>query len=147
MRKSICILLVMMLLFITSSTVVFAGVSYGSSTNFTAGSKSYTGCSYVITNTWAYAFQRTSCKTSNASAGWLGSKARLYTSSGTLKGSSAWNYNSSTVSKGKYFLKSWGFNSSKGKSFYSYGQSRGWNTSTSSYVTKTTPRSANQTSE
>lgn len=147
MKRSICILLVMMLLFITSSSVVFAGVSYGNSSSFTAGSKSYTGSSYVITNTWAYAFQRTCCNTSNASAGWLGSKARLYTSSGTLKGSSAWEYNSSTVSKGSYLLKSWGFNSNKGSSFYSYGQSRGWNTSTSAYVTKTTPKSPNQTSE
>ncbi|MDO4394296.1 MAG: hypothetical protein Q4C80_07805 [Bacillota bacterium] len=147
-RKSRFILIVITLFtLILSTTIAFAGHSYGSKMKFSAGTKSYTGQSYVFTNTWAYAYQRTCCNSSEAQSGWLGNKARLYYSSGTLKGSSSWNYNSSKKSKGSYLLNTWGYDSPKNSSFYSKGESKGWNTKSSSYTTKPTPKSPNQTSD
>ena len=128
------------------TTIAYAGYGYGNTLKFSSGGKSYTGQSYVFTNTWAHAVQQTKCNSSSAASGWIGNKARLYTSAGNLKGSSSWGYNSSSVAKGKYCLKTWSFDSKKGATFYSKGQSRGWNTKNSSYTTKTTPRSPNQTS-
>lgn len=146
MKESIIVCVVVFVMALSSITV-FAGTSYGNTANFSAGAKSYTGQSYVLTNTWAYAYQRTKCTSSNAPAGWLGCKAKLYTSSGSLKKSSSWDYNSKTVSKGTYDSTVCGFDSKKGSAFYSKGQSRGWNSSSSSYVTKNTPKSPNQTSQ
>lgn len=138
---------IMLIIILFSSTIVFAGYGYGNSSTFSAGNKKYVGQSYVFTNDWAYGFQRTCCKSSAASSGWLGNKARLYYSSGVLKGSSSWAYNSSKKAKGSYEINVWGFNSATGSSFYSKGYSAGWNSTTSTYVTKGTSKSPNQTSE
>ncbi len=145
MKKTIRLLIISFAMLILSIAPVLAGGADGSVVSFKAGAKTYAGYSHVLTNGWAWAFQYTKCKSSDAKAGWLGSKASLYYSSGVLKHSSSWDYNSKTVTKGKYHINSYGYHADKGKSFYSKGKSRGWNASSSSYVTKNTPKSPNQT--
>lgn len=118
-----------------------AGVAFGDARSYTVNGVNYMSGASVKTSAGKVSAVVTAGPTNKSvPSGWVGANARIYTSSGALKCTSGWVYNTGTLAKGSGVYAY--CNKSLSGSYYADGESRAW--TGSAYATYGANRSPNQ---
>lgn len=129
---------------VSGSTVALAGTAYSQISYVTVAGKQYRNYATIMTGvTNAYARTNSGPNEDPASAGWVSSRGRLFTSSGALSCEGTNQYNSATLQPEETVVGYSCYRYLSG-SWYSYGVSQYWNGS--GYSAHYTYRSPNQNS-